>query len=188
MTGTRVSRGIGRALLSDVHRAVRSFTCPRGVVVPLPAGAALLSLVGACGLAVSFDYGVSGENARDSGLYAVQGTLSGLGHSKVTLALNHLRLTVGDGPFVFSAAVPEGAPFRVDVPEQPFGHLCSLDNAAGTIAGKNAGGIVVWCPSTNAEIASLTLDSCNNYVSSCNDASPVVPFEFVPTNSLIRSA
>ncbi|MEA2753213.1 MAG: trimeric autotransporter adhesin [Myxococcales bacterium] len=157
-------------------RAARTFT--RGVLVPMLAATALFSLVGACGVFVSFDYGVSGKEAPDSGLFAVGGTVSGLGHSRVTLVLNgDRRLTVGDGLFTFPAAGADGATFSVTVPEPPFSHPCSLDHAAGTIAGKDEDGIAVSCPSNNAQIA-LTIDRCINV--QC-DESGSVPLPFVPT-------
>jgi hypothetical protein len=182
-TGFTLPHGTGSALLADVSRAVPAFG--RAVLVPLLGVAVLGLLVGACGLFVSFDYGVSGGRPPDSGLYAVQGTVSGLDHSKVTLALNDVRLTVGDGPFVFPDAVPEGAPFLVSVSEQPVGHPCSLDHAAGTIAGKNADDVVVWCPSDDAQLASLTIDSCGEYYApyplGCSGATPLT-LAFLPSH------
>lgn len=149
--------------------------------MPLLVAAALLSLIGACGLVVSFDYGPVGGDVPDARLlYAVEGSVLGLEGSTVTLALNDLRLTVGDGPFAFPAALPDGSAFVVSVAEHPFNHPCSLFHATGAIAGEDEKTVLVSCPSDDAKLASLSIDLCFGG-SSCTARIEPVTLAFVPS-------
>jgi hypothetical protein len=80
--------------------------------------------------------------------YQVSGTLTGLSHSAVTLALDGVPLEVSaDGTFTFPAELPDGAPYEVTLLVEPTcpALACDLENGSGTIAGADATGVTVTC-------------------------------------------
>jgi hypothetical protein len=130
----------------------------------------------ACATVVSFDdYGIPtrrveevigeagpGPSPVDAGtpdgaqLYAVRGTVTGLGGAKATLSLNATPLEVTDGAFAFTPGLPDGARFSVTV-SAPSTHTCVVGSGEGAIASGDVSGVAVSCARRDASLASLTL-------------------------------
>lgn len=83
-----------------------------------------------------------------SGSYSVGGSLSGLSAGmQVKLRINggdDLTLTA-DGAFTFATPLEDGAAYSVSVHTQPLGETCTVNNAAGTLAGADVTNVAVHC-------------------------------------------
>lgn len=116
--------------------------------------AALLGLMSACG-------GGGGTDSSGPGVgttpppapvvapvtrFTVGGSVEGLGQgSVVTLSNGGEKLAVAtNGPFVFASKLDNGAAFDIGI-AAPDGYTCRITDAAGTIAGANAGKSAVSC-------------------------------------------
>ena len=108
----------------------------------------LAASVAACGVVVSFgDYNTTDPGASIAPLFAVNGTVDGLGTAQATLVVNGANpVDVHDGPFVVPNVVADGAPYAITVQTAPAWHTCVVTNGTGTIAGADATGVVVHCP------------------------------------------
>lgn len=70
--------------------------------------------------------------------YTVGGSIVGLGAGKSVVLQNNAGNNLtrsANGNFVFSAAVPYGAPYAVSVLTQPLEQTCSVANGLGTVGG-----------------------------------------------------
>jgi hypothetical protein len=87
----------------------------------------------ACGLAAVLSLAGCGGGSSEA---TVGGTLTGLSAgSSLTLQDNDsdsLALS-SNGPFTFVGTVASGEAYNVDVPIQPVGQTCSIENGSGTV-------------------------------------------------------
>jgi hypothetical protein len=86
---------------------------------------------------------------KDESNYTIAGTVSGLTGTGLVLQNNgadSLGITA-DGSFTFSTTIADGSTYNVTVLTQPSSpnQICSVTNAAGTIAGANVTNVLVNC-------------------------------------------
>jgi hypothetical protein len=102
-------------------------------------------------------------DAKDAAppLFAVSGTVDGLEGTTVVLlnAGTDPIVVTGDGPFSFPRDLADGAAYVVTVLVTPPGHVCSVVNQFGRIAGADVTNVAVHCPSTNAKLSVLTIST-----------------------------
>src|SRR5688572_19101689 len=84
----------------------------------------------ACMLTMSFDE-YDDVDRKGGRRFAVSGVVSGLNGESVIVNVNGEELVRYDGPFTFSAAVPEGVAYSVTVHSVPRDHRCEVRNGVG---------------------------------------------------------
>lgn len=91
-----------------------------------------------------------------SNQYTVGGTVAGLSGSGLVLQLNRSNDLgiVSNGGFAFEIAVPTGMAYEVSVRTQPSNptQVCTVTNAAGTVAGSNVTNVAVSCTSSSFSV------------------------------------
>ncbi len=98
--------------------------------------------------------------------FSVGGTLDGLPSTgTVTLNLNGGDALVlsENGVFQFAGLLDSNANYVVTVADSPSDADCTLSNGSGTIAAENVTDVTVSCLSSNADLASLTISSLDDF-------------------------
>ncbi len=99
---------------------------------------------------------VAGANVTDvavtcaSTAFTVGGTVGGMTGGTLVLQDNggDDKTITGNGTYTFATSVANGSPYAVTIKTQPAGQTCSLQNAAGSIAGANVWWVNVTCAAT----------------------------------------
>jgi 6-phosphogluconolactonase (cycloisomerase 2 family) len=83
--------------------------------------------------------------------FFISGSVAGLAGSGLLLRNNGVNDNAigGNGPFIFSSALPNGGHYNVTVANQPSNPLqsCTVTNGSGTVAGANVSNVTVNCVS-----------------------------------------
>ncbi len=141
-------------------RASSSLSARHRRLLGASVGAALFA--GLCGC------GGGGGGAGSSGSsYTVGGTVSGLSGSGLVLEDNggNALSVSGNGSFVFTTALSNGASYTVAVATEPSSPIqaCSVTNGTGTISSSDVTSVTVSCgqsiASSGPNVATLTVDS-----------------------------
>lgn len=84
---------------------------------------------------------------RCTNAYRVSGTVVDLtGENLIIMNNSSERITIdANGGFTFTRLITDGGPYQVSVLQQPTNQLCTVENAAGSIAGANITDVVVVC-------------------------------------------
>lgn len=92
------------------------------------------------------DLSGGGCGANPIQTFSVGGTVSGLSGTLILQNNGGDNLTLtGDGDFVFSEALEDGADYSVTVLTHPDGQVCTISNGSGVVAGANVTNIEIAC-------------------------------------------
>jgi hypothetical protein len=123
--------------------------------------------------------------------FSVGGVVAGLTGAPLVLQLNggNDLMIMTDGPFIFGAALQDGANYEVTVLSAPPGEACSIDDGMGMIMGEDVTGVEVVCSPIAMDLvgADSTLPAIYGSVDAGTGAFTVISTN-LPYNSVVGLA